>query len=94
MAPGAPVDPVSTSLVTPTEEALSGDGQAGPDDEQSSVQEAVAQSTQTSTVVQPVIDTSAGLGSENTSPDEDVAIPDAEQASVSEAVERSTQSPT
>lgn len=68
---------------------VANDHQAAPDDEQASVQEAVAQSTQTAASVEPTYAEVAASAPESRPESEDTAAPDAEQESISEAVERS-----
>jgi len=72
-----------------TEVTEGNDDQAAADDEQASVQEAVAQSTQTTASTEPTYAEVAASGRESAPEAEDSAAPDAEQASISEAVERS-----
>ncbi|KAK5098639.1 hypothetical protein LTR70_002528 [Exophiala xenobiotica] len=79
------------SLSDSIEATESNNNEAAPDDEQLSVQEAVAHGTQTTTVTRPTYPASAETGQSSTAQAEESAVPDAEQASVSEAVEQSVQ---
>ncbi|KAK5937109.1 hypothetical protein PMZ80_010650 [Knufia obscura] len=91
----SPTAAASSSQNISGEAAESNGDEAAPDNEQASVQDAVAQSTQISTPARPTDPMVAAANGEheqgNAQQVEESATPDAEQASVREAVEQSVQ---
>jgi len=85
----APVTSEPHSLEDSREAMDSNGDEAAPDNEQLSIQQAVAQSTQTTTVTLPLYSASRESRQNHTTQAEESAAPDAEQASVNEAIEQS-----